>query len=237
MTGLGTIINALAIVAGGLLGLAGKQLLNKRMQSAIMQASALAVMFLGLGGALVRMIVFKDGQLETAGTMMMVLSLISGAIIGELLDIEERIMQLGAWLKEKSRNSSDGQFMEGFMTASLTVCIGAMAVVGAIEDGMNNDYTILLAKAVLDFVIVMVMAASMGRGCVFSAVPVAIFQGSITALAMFIQPFMNNQAVCNISFVGNMLIFCVGVNLFWPQRFKVANMLPALLVAVVFRAV
>lgn len=197
-----------------------------------MQASALAVIFIGLAGALSKMLVFEEGHLVLAGTMMMLGSLMGGAVIGEVLDIEARILALGNYLKKKSRNTGDNRFIEGFMTATLTVCIGAMAVVGSLEDGMNHDYTILVAKAILDLVIVMVMTAAMGKGCIFSAVPVAAFQGTITALAVFIQPFINEQAINNISYVGNMLIFCVGVNLFWPQKFRVANMLPALVLAV-----
>lgn len=233
MIGLGTIINVAAIVSGGLIGLAGKRLLSERLQVTVMQASALAVMFIGIGGALSKMLVIENGHLATNGIMMMVISLISGAVVGELFNIEEKINGLGSWLREKSKSDGDSQFLDAFMTASLTVCIGAMAVVGAIEDGMSNDYSILLAKSVLDFIIILVMASSMGMGCVFSAVPVALFQGSITLLALFIYPFMNEQAVSNISYVGNMLIFCVGVNLFFEQRFRVANMLPALVVAVI----
>lgn len=232
MAGLGTVINAAAIVAGGLLGLAGRRLLSDRLQEIIMQASALAVIFIGLAGALSKMLVFEEGHLVLAGTMMMLGSLMGGAVIGEVLDIEARILALGNYLKKKSRNTGDNRFIEGFMTATLTVCIGAMAVVGSLEDGMNHDYTILVAKAILDLVIVMVMTAAMGKGCIFSAVPVAAFQGTITALAVFIHPFINEQAINNISYVGNMLIFCVGVNLFWPQKFRVANMLPALILAV-----
>lgn len=229
---MGTVINGAAIVVGGLLGLAGRSLLSEKLQETIMQASALAVIFIGLAGALAKMLVFEEGHLVLTGTMMMLGSLIGGAVIGEALDIEAKILALGNWLKEKSRNTGDSRFIDGFMTATLTVCIGAMAVVGSLEDGMNQDYSILVAKAILDLVIVMVMTAAMGKGCIFSAVPVVLFQGTITALAVFIQPLINTQAINNISYVGNMLIFCVGVNLFWPQKFRVANMLPALVLAV-----
>lgn len=135
MAGLGTVINAAAIVAGGLLGLAGRRLLSDRLQEIIMQASALAVIFIGLAGALSKMLVFEQGHLVLAGTMMMLGSLMGGAVIGEVLDIEARILALGNYLKKKSRNTGDNRFIEGFMTATLTVCIGAMAVVGSLEDG------------------------------------------------------------------------------------------------------
>ena len=119
------------------------------------------------------------------------------------------------------------------MTASLTVCIGAMAIVGSIEDGITGDYSILATKAVLDFIIIMVMSCSMGRGAVFSAIPVAILQGSITVLAGLIRPVMTQPALNNLSMVGNVLIFCVGVNLVWGKKVRVANLLPAIVIAVI----
>ena len=122
--------------------------------------------------------------------------------------------------------------MEGFVTASLTVCIGAMAVVGAIQDGVYGDYSVLAAKAVLDLIIIIIMTASMGKGCIFSAIPVALFQGSITILSTFLEPLMTEAALSNLSLTGSILIFCVGVNLIWEKKLRVANMLPALLVAV-----
>lgn len=119
------------------------------------------------------------------------------------------------------------------MTASLTVCIGAMAIVGAIQDGIWGDYSILATKAVLDLVIIMVMTSSMGKGCVFSAVPVAVLQGTITLLARFVKPLMTEEALSNISLIGSILIFCVGLNLVWGKKVRVANLLPALVVTVV----
>ena len=122
------------------------------------------------------------------------------------------------------------------MTASLTVSIGAMAVVGAIEDGVSGNHSILFAKAVLDLIIIMVMAASMGKGCIFSAIPVGLLQGSVTALAVLISPYITDQAMSNLSLVGSVLIFCVGVNLFWGKKIRVANLLPSLVVAVIWSA-
>ena len=121
--------------------------------------------------------------------------------------------------------------MDAFVTASLTVCIGAMAIVGSIQDGIRGDYSILSAKAVLDFILVMVMTCSMGKGCLFSAIPVAVFQGSITALAGLVAPLMTDGALNNLSFIGSILIFCVGVNLIWGKKIRVANLLPAVVFA------
>ena len=142
--------------------------------------------------------------------------------------------QFGCWLKIKTGSEGDTSFVDGFVTASLTVCIGAMAVVGSIQDGINGDYSILAAKAVLDLIIVMIMTASMGKGCIFSAIPVAIFQGAITLLAGLLEPLMTEQALHNLSLTGSVMIFCVGVNLVWGKKIKVANLLPTLVVAVVW---
>ena len=123
------------------------------------------------------------------------------------------------------------------MTASLTVCIGAMAVVGSIQDGISGDYSVLAAKAVLDLIIILVMTAAMGKGCIFSAIPVFLFQGTITRLSRFIEPVMTSAALSNLSLTGNILIFCVGVNLVWGKKIKVANLLPTIVIAVVWAVI
>ena len=164
--------------------------------------------------------------------MLVVLSLALGTVIGELIGIERGFERFGAWLKVKTGNSGDRQFVDGFVTASLTVCIGAMAIVGAIQDGITGDFSTLAVKAVLDFIIVAVMTSSLGKGCAFSAIPVLVFEGAVTLLARLVSPVMTDAAVANLSLVGAVLIFCVGVNLVWDKRIRVANMLPAVLLAV-----
>ena len=156
-----------------------------------------------------------------------------GGFIGELLNIEDGFERFGEWLKIKSGNAKDKRFVDAFVTASLTVCIGAMAIVGSIQDGILGDYSILATKAVLDLIIIMVMSCSLGKGAVFSAIPVAVFQGSVTALAGLLRPVMTDAALANLSLIGNVLIFCVGVNLVWGKKVRVANLLPAIVVAVI----
>ena len=119
------------------------------------------------------------------------------------------------------------------MTASLTVCIGAMAIVGSIQDGISGDWSTLGAKAILDFIIVMVMTSSLGKGCVFSAIPVLIWEGSLTLLATTIKPLMTELTMSYLSLVGSVLLFCVGLNLVWGKKVRVANLLPAVVLAVV----
>ena len=159
--------------------------------------------------------------------MLMIASLTIGALLGELINIEAQMERLGERLKDKAKSSGDTKFVEGFVTASLTVCIGAMAIVGSIEDGISGNHDTLFAKAALDLVIVMVCVA-------FSAIPVAILQGIVTICAGFIAPIMNDSIIANISFIGSMLIFCVGVNLSFSKKFKVGNMLPAIIIPFIY---
>ena len=234
MIGLGTIINTAAIILGGIAGgLFGKRL-TERYQDTLMKACGLCVIFLGVAGALEKMFTVQNGNIVSGGTMMMIASFAIGSLVGEWINIEHHMNRFGEWLKVKSGNSKDKIFVDAFVTASLTVCVGAMAIVGSIQDGILGDYNTLLMKAILDFVIICVMTASMGKGCAFSAIPVALFQGSITLLARGIEPIMTEPALNNLSLVGSMLIFCVGVNLVWEKKFKVANMLPAIVVAVIW---
>ena len=206
-----------------IIGIIFKSKISKRFQDIIMQVMGLAVMFIGASGALRGIFTVKDGFLETGGTMLMIASLTIGSLLGELINIEAQMERLGERLKDKAKSSGDTKFVEGFVTASLTVCIGAMAIVGSIEDGISGNHDTLFAKAALDFVIVMVCVA-------FSAIPVAILQGTVTICAGFIAPIMNDSIIANISFIGSMLIFCMGVNLSFGKKFKVGNMLPAIII-------
>ncbi|MBP3900793.1 MAG: DUF554 domain-containing protein [Blautia sp.] len=233
MPGLGTIINVAFIILGGTAGVLFGSRLKENIRETLLLANAVAVLFIGISGALQQMFTAaENGTLQSSGTMMMIAALGIGAVVGELIDLEGKIEKFGEWLKRKTGNSGDAGFVGAFVTASLTVCIGAMAIVGSIEDGAAGNHSILFAKAVLDMVIIMVMAASLGKGCIFSAIPVGILQGTVTALAVLIRPYITDAAMSNLSLVGSVLIFCVGVNLIWGKKIRVANLLPSLIVAV-----
>ena len=230
---MGTVINMGAILLGGLLGLLVGKAISKRFQDILYTVCGISTLFIGIGGVMQHMLTVRDGVLNTQGTMMVLASLTLGALIGEGINIEKRFEQFGQWLKQKTGNSGDPAFIDAFVTASLTVCIGAMAIVGAIQDGMTGDFSILAAKSVLDLVIVCVMTASMGKGCIFSLIPVGLLQGSVTALSVVLKPVMTDTALSNLSYAGSILIFCVGVNLVWGKKVKVANLLPAVVIAVI----
>lgn len=233
MPGFGTIINTAAILVGGLCGLLFGRYLSEQRQDALCKACGVCTLFIGVSGALEGMMTVEETALVSSGTMWIVLCVTIGALIGEILNIEDHIERFGEWLKRKTGNAKDKQFVNAFVTASLTVCIGAMAVIGSIEDGIKADPSILLTKATLDFIIVMAMASSMGKGCLFSAIPVAVFQGSVTVLARLLEPLLSAPAaLANLSLVGSILIFCVGVNLVWGKKIRIANLLPAIVLAV-----
>ena len=233
MYGLGTIINTAAILVGGLGGALFGRFLSDSCQDTLTKVCGVSTLFIAVSGALEGMLTVENGAVTSGGAMLIIGCLAIGAIIGELLKIEDAFERFGQWLKVKTGNARDKGFVNAFVTASLTVCIGAMAIVGSIQDGITGDYSILATKAVLDLIIIMVMSSSLGKGAVFSAIPVAVFQGSITALAGLIRPLMTDAALANLSLVGNILIFCVGINLVWGKKIKVANLLPAILVAVI----
>lgn len=237
MIGLGTIINVGLIVAGGVVGSIGGRLVTPRIQEALMKSTALCVLFVGIAGAIEQMMRVQGAGLASGGTARILISLAAGSLIGEIIDLETLIERFGEWIKRVSGNGRDNSFVSAFVTASLTVCIGAMAVVGSIQDGVSGDWSTLALKGALDCLIVCVMAASLGRGAIFSAVPVGLFQGSMTLLARAIAPILSAAAVNALSMVGSILIFCVGVNLIWPKTFRVANMLPAVVVAAALAAV
>ena len=233
MYGLGTIINTAAIVAGGVGGALFGRFLKENVQDTLTKVCGVSTLFIAITGALEQMLTVENGAIVCHGAMLVIGCLTIGAVIGELLNLEGAFERFGEWLKLKTGNARDKRFVDAFVTASLTVCIGAMAIVGSIEDGISGDYSILATKAVLDFIIIMVMSCSMGRGTIFSAIPVAILQGSITVLAGLLRPVMTVGALANLSMVGNVLIFCVGINLIWDKKVRVANLLPSIVAAVI----
>ena len=232
MIGLGTLINTAAIVAGGAVGLAAGGLFRAEQQAAIGKACGVSTLFIAVAGAMSGMLKLEGDALIASRSMLVVLCLALGTVIGELLGIEDGFERFGEWLKRRTGNEGDGRFVNAFVTASLTVSVGAMAIVGSIQDGISGDYSTLAVKAVLDFVIVLVMTSSLGKGCAFSAIPVFVLEGGMTLLARLVAPLMTGAAIGNLSLIGSVLIFCVGVNLVWGKQLRVANMLPAVLLAV-----
>lgn len=233
MIGLGTLINTGAIVAGGLAGHFFGKMLKERHQSSLNMACGVSVLFIGISGAMQGMLTINDGVISSGQAMFVTICLALGTLVGEIIDIEGLFERFGEWLKVKTGNAKDKEFVNAFVTASLTVCIGAMAIIGAIQDGILGDWSLLATKAVLDFIIIMVMTCSLGKGSAFSAIPVFLFEGIMTVCASFLKPIMTDLAMNYLSLIGSILIFCVGLNLVWGKKVRVANMLPAVVFAVI----
>ncbi len=232
MIGLGTIINTAAVLAGGLLGLLLKRGVATKFQTILMKALGLSTVFIGAGGVFQYLFTVENGALTTRGTMLLIFSLVIGCLVGQLLDLEAQMEKLGIKLKTAVRIQNDNRFVEGFVTASLIVCVGAKAIVGAMQDGLSGDSTMLIAKSLLDFVLVAILASAYGVGPVFSALPIFLYQSAITLIAALFGAVISQGLIDQLSFVGSALICCVGVNLIKEKTFPVANMLPALLIPI-----
>lgn len=238
MIGLGTIVNVAAIVVGGVLGLLFKGGLKERFREIMTQACGLAVLFIGGAGALEMILtVGEDGKISAGSTMLIVISLVIGGLVGELINIEKGLDGIGEKLKRLVKAKDDNKFVDGFVTASLVFCVGAMAICGPIDEALTGDSSTLYIKAILDGIIVMVLASVYGVGAIFSAAAVGVYQGLFTVFGALISGFMSDALITNLSGVGSVLIFAVGVNLLWPKKIKVGNLLPALLVPVIWEAI
>ena len=235
----GSIINALAIVAGSAIGLllkwlasrfsgvlpAGSESLGKRLQDIIMQGVALCVLYIGI-----------SGSLKGSNTLVAILSMVIGAIIGETLDLDRRMKQLGDWVQSKTqRFAGNGgpSVSEGFVTASLLFCVGAMAIVGSLENGLTGNYDTLKAKSLLDGISSIVFSSSLGIGVMFSAVAIFLYQGSISLMAGFLSPLIGDPAViAEMTCVGSLLIAALSLNILGITKIKVMNLVPACLMPI-----
>ena len=239
MIGLGTLVNMAAIIAGATIGIIIKGSLHQRFQDTIMKALGLAVIFIGISGALQGMFRVEQDGLQTENIMLMVVSLAIGAFIGELIDIEARLDSLGERIKKalKVKGDKGKDFVDGFVNSSLLFCVGAMAIIGSLNDGLTGDATTLYAKGFIDGTVAIFFSSTLGLGVFFSIIPLGIYQGGITLSAKYIEPFLNDSLISNISFIGSVLIFGIGLNMIFGKKIKCGNLLPAVLVPVAYELV
>ncbi len=217
---LGTLVNAGGIFVGGLLGLLLKKGIPEKMNDAIMKGVALCVLFIGLKGCL-----------EGDNALIAILSMVLGAVTGTLLDLEKRLNSLGLYL-ERLFQSGNGSLANGFITASLLFCVGAMAVVGSLQSGLSGDHTTLFAKSLLDAISSIVFAASLGAGVLLSGVAVLLYQGAITLLAQALSPILSAAVIAEMTCVGSLLIIALSLNMLGITKIKVMNYLPAIFIAI-----
>ena len=231
----GTIVNSLAVLAGASVGMlltwlaghfstllpTGSAALGERLQNIIMQGVALCVLYLGISGCL-----------KGSNSLIAILSMVIGAIIGELLDPDQRMRSLGDWVQKKTERLVTGggkaSISEGFVTASLLFCVGAMAIVGSLQDGLTGDHSTLFAKSLLDGISSVVFGASLGLGVAFSAVAIFLYQGSISLLASFLQPYLGDAVIAEMTCVGSLLIVALSFNMLGLTKIKVMNLVPSI---------
>ena len=216
------VVNAGAIVVGSLVGLLFKKGIPEKYADVIMKGVALCTIYIGI-----------TGTMKGNNVLVLILSIVIGAALGTMLDIDKGINQLGVLVESKMKKSQDGStsIAQGFVTASLLFCVGAMAVVGSLNAGINGDYEMLFTKSVMDLVTSAVLAVSLGVGVLLSAGFLLIFQGSIVILAQFLEPFLSDVAVAELISAGSLVIMALGLNVLGVTNLKVANYLPALVIA------
>ena len=237
----GPIINTLTVLCGALIGTFLRWLTNRfsdifpkngevlenRLETIIMQGVSLCVLLIGISGSL-------KGQ----NTLVTILSIVIGAVIGELLDLDLRIHILGDWFQSKTDRllkpeSNDVSISEGFVTATLLFCVGAMAIVGSLENGLTGNYDTLMAKALLDGISSIVFASSLGIGVAFSAAAIFLYQGSISLMASFLQPLLSDTVIAEMTCVGSLLIIALALNMLGMTKIKVMNLVPAIFLPIV----
>ncbi len=235
MIGLGTIVNVVAVLIGATIGLIIKGGLPSRFEKTVMTAIGLATLFIGINGTLSGMLVIgEDGSISSQHTMLLIASLVIGAIVGELIDIEKHLDNFGEWCKRKFKfhGEQNATFVEGFVSSSLLFCVGAMTIVGALEDGLNGNPSMLYAKSLMDGISAVIFTASLGVGVYFSIITMIVYQGGITLLARLIQPLLSDALISQMSLVGSVLIFAIGINLIFGKKVKTGNLLPAIIVPI-----
>ena len=226
MIGIGTLVNAGAIIVGSILGMLLKGGNPERIQNIIYTAVGVAVMFIGITG-----VINNQGD-----SMLLVLSLVIGGVIGELCKLDEHMESLGEKIKKrfiKEGSAGSATFVEAFVSSTILFCVGAMAIVGSLNDGMLHDPSMLFTKAILDGITSIVLAASLGIGVAFSAIPILIYQGILTVLSSILSGFFTETLIRNMSFVGNVIIFCIGLNFLFPKKVKTINFAPALFMPII----
>ncbi|MCQ4924165.1 DUF554 domain-containing protein [Tissierella carlieri] len=219
---LGTIVNALAIILGSLLGIGVKKGIKDDYKNTIMDGIGLAVIIIGIMGGI-----------KSENIILVIGSIVVGSVIGEVIEIENKLDNLGDFLQDKF-GGKDSNFSKGFVTASLVYCVGAMAIVGSLESGIQGNHQTLFAKSILDGISAIIFASTLGIGVAFSSIPVFIYQGSITLLANFIKDLLTVQVVNEMSAVGGLLIMAIGINILGIKKIKVGNMLPAVFIPIIY---
>lgn len=220
---LGTIVNSIAVIVGGAIGLLLKKGIPDKLSDAVMKGLGLCVLYIGI-----------DGCLKGENVMITIISVVIGAIIGEAIDLDDKLKKLGNLIEKKFKGKNDKvSIAEGLVTSSLLFCVGAMAVVGSLQSGLIGDHAMLYTKSMLDFIAAIIFAASLGIGVLFSAAFVFIYQGSITILASFIAPYLGDAVIGEMTCIGSLLIIGLALNMLKVTNIKVMNYVPAIFLPII----
>ena len=223
---LGTIVNSITVIVGCLVGLIVKGRLTEKISTTIMNGLALCTLYIGISGAL-----------NGGDTLIIIISVASGALIGEIIDIDKWLNKLGCYLESKFKNKKESNISiaEGFITSSLLFCVGAMAIVGSLESGLKGNHDTLFTKSILDGISSVIFTSSLGIGVIFSAVTVFVYQGAITLGAGILSGVLSTSVITNMSAVGGLLIVGLGLNMLGVTKIKIANLLPAIFLPIIFQ--
>ncbi len=230
----GTLVNCVAVIVGGLIGLLMKKGIKDSYAQGINKSLGIAVMVIGLNGVISNMFTVEGGKLKSGGELLLIVSLVVGTLIGELLKLDERFNSLCKKIETKFKA---GGFASGFVSGTCLFCIGAMAIIGSLNDGISGDSSVLFIKSMLDFVSALIFAATLGYGVIFAFIPVLIYQGGISLLAGSLGGILQGELLTQICTVGYAIIIAIGFNFFLEKKFKTLNMLPAILIPVVYRGI
>ncbi len=219
---LGVLVNTVSVIAGSLIGVFLKKGLPERLSKSLTTAIGLAVVYIGI-----------DGMMSGENTLVLVLSMVTGAIIGTLLDLDRRLEGLGKRIEGKFNGNGDSKISEGFVSATLLFCVGAMTIVGALQSGLSGNHETQYTKAILDFISAAILASTLGWGVMLAAVSVFVLQGSIVLLAQLAEPYLNDYVIAEMTCAGSVLILALALNMLGITKIKLMNYLPAMFVPII----
>ena len=230
----GTIVNTIGVIIGGLIGILLGKAIPEKLSSRLMQALGLCTLLIGLTGTVKDITFNNDQTVYSQNIILIIISMVIGTLIGELLDLDKLLNDLGNRLQEKFKSKNGNSTLaEGFVTASLLFCVGAMTIVGSMQSGLLGDNSTIFAKTVLDFIASIVFASSLGIGVVLSAAFVFTYQGAITLIAYFAGNFLSNYMISQMTFVGNLIIIALALNMLKITKIKVMNLVPSIFIPII----
>ena len=227
----GTLVNCAAVIAGGAIGLLFKKGIKESFTESINKSLGVAILIIGLNGVISNMFSVKDGVLSSSGELLLVVFLVLGTLIGELLKLDERFTRFSNKIESRFSN---GGFAVGFINATLLFNIGAMAIIGSLNDGLTGDSSVLFVKSALDFTSAIILGATLGFGVMFSAIPILIYQGGITLLAGTLSGILEGELLRQVCTVGYAIIVAIGFNFLLTKKFKTLNMVPAIILPIAY---